>query len=273
MAPFLTHLVVGERVWRARDGRWPDRKGFGTFLFGCLAPDVDKFCDGLEQATTHFVAKDEDSCWVWQRSQHFLKHQADILRAPFHALESDEKAFVLGYICHVATDEIMGRLGLALRSQLARTGTPLPHIDGLLTAMDPRFWVLARDSEGLIAALMSATIPGGTFRFLPLDCLVAMHHIVWPQVRDGGGLIAYTNMVRRQWQWMRHGRVSDAPDDPDLEAELAAYRLQIETDLPASERLVDTIELEPFVQEAASYSTQHMDTLLDGRYWHEPKRL
>ena len=75
MAPFLTHLVVGERVWTALDGVQSGADNYGTFLFGCLAPDVDKFCHGLEQSTTHFVAKDEAGTWAWQRSQRFLEEQ------------------------------------------------------------------------------------------------------------------------------------------------------------------------------------------------------
>lgn len=79
----------------------------------------------------------------------------------------------------------------------------------------------------MLAALEGATIPDGTLAFVPLACLVAMHQIVLPQVREGGGLLPYLNMMRRQWQWMRHGRVSDSTGDPDLEAELLTYRRQM----------------------------------------------
>ena len=72
-----------------------------------------------------------------------------------------------------------------------------------------------------MAALEAVGIPDGTFIFAPQACLTAMHQIVVPQVREGGGLVPYLNMVRRQRQWMQHGQVSDSVDDPTLEEELA----------------------------------------------------
>ena len=264
MAPFLTHLVVGERVWAALDGELSTPDNYGTFLFGCLAPDVDKFCHGLEQSTTHFMAKDEAGTYVWLRSQRFLEDQAGSLRAPFHALEAVEQVFVMGYLCHIATDEITARSAQTIRSEHSGRGVPLPHVDAILTAMDPRFWALACDPMHLADALNQALIPDHTFVFTERACLWAMHQAVVPQVVEGGGLMPFVNMVRRQWQWMRHGQVSDAADDPQLEADLAALRHQIESDLPTSERLVEELELEFFVQEAYRHSLQRIHTLLAG---------
>jgi hypothetical protein len=265
MAPFLTHLVVGERVWAALDSAQPAPNHYGTFLFGCLAPDVDKFCHGLEQSTTHFVEKDEAGTWAWQRSQRFLEGQTSFLRVPFHTLDNVEQAFVLGYLCHVATDEITGRIARDIKADGTGSGAPLPHVDAILTAMDPRFWAMASDAGSLIAALNQASIPDRAFVFTKRDCLRAVYESVVPQVAEGGGLMPCVNMVRRQWQWMRHGRVSDAPDDPELELDLAAFRCRIEADLPTSERLVDRMDLEVFLQEACRHSTERIHTLLAGR--------
>jgi hypothetical protein len=262
MAPFLTHLVVGEGVWAALDGERPTPDDYGTFLFGCLAPDVDKFCHGLEQGTTHFLAKDGSGTWIWLRSQRFLDGQASFLRAPFHTLEGIEQTFVMGYLCHIATDEMTGRSAQTLRSQYSGSGEPLPHVDAILTAMDPRFWALTRDPESVIDALNRASIPDHAFVFTKRDCLQALYQAVVPQVAEGGGLLPCVNMVRRQWQWMRHGQVSDAPDDPRLEADLAVFRRQIEADLPTSERLIDGLDLELFLQEAQRHSLQRIHTLL-----------
>ena len=262
MAPFLTHLVIGERVWKALDSQRPAQESYGTFLFGCLAPDVDKLCDGLEQETTHFVGKDEAGTYAWRRSQHFLDNQTVYLRAPFGALEAGEQALVLGYLCHVATDETTARASMDLQGQLAEAGTPLPSVDAILTTMDPRFWAMVTDPEGIVTALEGVVIPEGTFTFAPQDCLTAMHRIVVPQVREGGGLGPYLNMMRRQRQWVRHGQVSDSTNDPALEAELVAYRRQIQADLPASERLVTTMKLELFVEAAVRNSLARLHTLL-----------
>ena len=264
MAPFLTHLVVGERVWATLDGKQPAPGSYGTFLFGCLAPDVDKFCHGLEQGTTHFLAKDEAGSYVWLRSQRFLEDQSSFLRAKFHTLEAIEQAFVIGYLCHIATDEITARSAQAIRSQHSDNSEPLPHVDAILTAMDPRFWAMTRDPASLVDALNRASIPDHAFVFTEQDCLRAMYQAVVPQVAEGGGLLPCVNMVRRQWQWMRHGRVSNAADDPQLESDLATFRRQIEADLPTSERLVEKLDLEIFLQEAHRHSLQRIHALLAG---------
>jgi hypothetical protein len=265
MAPFLTHLVVGEQVWAALDGKRPEPDHLGTFLFGCLAPDVDKFCHGLEQGTTHFLAKDEGGTYVWQRSLRFLEGQDSYLQAPFHALEADEQAFVIGYLCHIATDEITARSAQAIQSQNSGSGTDLPHVDAILTAMDPRFWAMTHDPAGLVAALDRASIPVRAFVFTEGECLRAMYQVVVPQVAEGGGLVPFVQMLRRQWQWTRNGLVSDAADDAQLEADLAGFRRRIEADLPTSEQLVETLDLGYFVQEAKRHSLERIHALLEGR--------
>jgi hypothetical protein len=263
MAPFLTHLVVGERVWRALNGQHL-RDGYGTFLFGCLAPDMDKFSDDLEQSTTHFLAKDQAFIHAWQRSRHFLDHPADFLRVPFQGLGDDEQVFVLGYLCHVTTDEMTARLGLSLRGQCAASGASLPNVDALLTSIDPRCWAMALDPDEVLMALQAAEMPVGAFPFASQACLVALYRTVLPQIQEGGGLESFLRMLRRQWQWRRHGQVRDAVDDPDLEAELAEFRGQLEAELPASERLVETLDLGVFVEEATRHSLQRIYELLAG---------
>jgi hypothetical protein len=273
MAAFLTHLVVGERVWHELDGVQASGDDYGSFLFGCLAPDVDKLCTGLEQATTHFLPKDGAGTFVWRRSQHFLDHQRRFLRAPFRVLEAAERALVMGYLCHVATDEITGRLALSTIDHFAASGVPLPNVDAILSVMDPRFWAMASDPEGVAHALAAATIPEGTLPFVPPGYLPAMHQIVLPQVREGGGMIPFLNMVRRQRQWMRHGQIGDGIKDIVLEAELAAYSQEIEADMPAAARLVDGMALEQFVDDAVDHSCQRIHVLLDGRVIDDSQRL
>jgi hypothetical protein len=240
---------------------WPVLDTYGTFLFGCLAPDVDKICEGLEQSTTHFVGKEESPGYMWQRTDRFLSLQTDFLRAPFWALEGRERAFVMGYVCHVATDEITARLALVLKERSALSGRPLPSVDAILTVMDPLFWAMARDPEEVTVALEKAEIPSDTFRFTSDDCLRALFQIVLPQVQEGGGLESYLGMVRRQWQWVRHRRVSDATDDPDLEVTLARHHRHIEVDLPTAERWLEAMDRERFLTEAVDYCLQRLQAL------------
>ncbi|NIV29943.1 MAG: hypothetical protein GWN58_10690, partial [Anaerolineae bacterium] len=85
---------------------------------------------------------------------------------PFHALETVEQVFVSGYLCHIATDEITARSAQTIKSQNSGSGASLPHVDALLTAMDPRFWAMTRDPDGLIEALGRASIPDRAFVFM-----------------------------------------------------------------------------------------------------------
>jgi hypothetical protein len=270
MAAFLTHLVVGERVWaRLVDGGPGSGNGwilrdeeYGTFLFGCLAPDVDKICPGLDQGTTHFLPKDEEHHHLWHRSESFLERRSDFLRAPYRRLAPKEQAFVLGYLCHIATDEITARAALLVRAYHSAVGTPLPHVDAVLTALESRFWRMAADSQQVAIALEGASIPEDALPIVPVVCWSAWQQIVLPQVREGAGLMPYLNTVRRQWQWVRQGRITGQADDPELEADLVVYRRQIENDLPASEKLADEMELELFVEEAVRHSQRRIEVLL-----------
>jgi hypothetical protein len=293
MAPFLSHLVVGERVWQAlpeyilaghvlaghalqAESQLPsasqsaDGNGYGSFLFGCLAADVDKFCEGLEQATTHMMAKDPAGTYAWERSRLFLERQTDLLRAPFRTLEPHERWFVLGYLCHLATDEITARRAGAMNRKLMAAGGSLPNIDALLTALDARVWAAASDPEGLKAALAAIPIADGTLVFAPEECLAAMHRIVLPQIRGGGGLEPYLNMVRGQWIWLRLGASSaDAAELAGLEAEVQDYRRTIAANMPAAETWVAEFAVEQYVEEASSYSLQRIGELLgkEGSPW------
>ena len=266
MAPFLSHLMIGERVWLSLDGGWPASGGYGVFLFGCLAPDVDKFCPGLEQETTHFLPKDEGRTWVHRRTRHFLEFPDRYLRAPFSALEPAEQAFILGYLCHVATDEVTGKLAEDIYQQLTSLGEPVPGPDAVLTAVDPRLWSMALDPGAMIAALDQVSIPAETLPFAPAECLQGLYHVVLPQVREGGGLEPYLHTVRRHRQFMRRnspgrGSTGGSPD-LDLEAELDALRHKLERSLPLAEQLVDGLDLQLFVRDAVERSCQRIAWLL-----------
>lgn len=64
-------VYAGGRVERSAksssDGWWSNEEDYGSFLFGCLAPDVDKLCAGLEQGVAQFLPKDEGGIYSYQR--------------------------------------------------------------------------------------------------------------------------------------------------------------------------------------------------------------
>lgn len=278
MAPFLSHLVIGEHVWVGLDGRGPHARGphapgaheygwhttehYGTFLFGCLAPDVDKFCAGLEQSTTHFLAKDRSYAWVGERTRRFLEDPARFLRAPYAALAPGEQALVLGYLCHIATDEATGRFAQRMHRYLQAAGETFPNGDAFLTVLDPRMWAIALNAQQVLAALEQATIPDGTFPFAPTVNLEAMRQVVLPHLRGGGGMASYMGMMRRHWQWRRHGRVSDAADDLDLERDLEAHRRRVEADLESCERLADELDVVSLAEDAIAHSRRCIECLI-----------
>jgi hypothetical protein len=262
MAPFLTHLNIGERVWLRLDGRRPQPEAYGTFLLGCLAPDVDKLWPDLEQGTTHFLPKEQGRAWTERRTRRFLSRPTDFLAAPFPEMAAVEQAFVLGYLCHVAADEMTGRLGTQLMAQFAAGSQVLPNVDAILTAMDPILWAKAGDPAGIVAALEGACLPAGAFSFLPAEGLAALYQAILPQVREGGGLLPYIRFRRRLGNWKRHGRVSDDDQDAELEAELAEWQRRIAADLPDCQQLVASMDMASYLAEAVEHSLACIEALL-----------
>ncbi|MCK4470531.1 MAG: hypothetical protein KAW49_01965, partial [Anaerolineae bacterium] len=82
MAPLVTHLVTGERVF-AQLQRF-DAKGYGSFLLGCVLVDVNNF-SGIDRRRMHFVGRlEEDGADAFNRScANFLSQFDDLLIRPW----------------------------------------------------------------------------------------------------------------------------------------------------------------------------------------------
>ena len=104
MAPLITHLVVGERVF-AQLGRF-DPATYGAFLLGCVLVDVHGFSD-VDRRRTHFAGRlEEDGEDAFRKScAGFLDQLDTVLLRPWGELGEGERAFVAGYLCHLAADE------------------------------------------------------------------------------------------------------------------------------------------------------------------------
>jgi hypothetical protein len=105
MAPYKTHFLVAERVWENLPGPWQPH--FDQFCFGCVAPDVDKISATLTQKDTHFY--DRSTAWelmASHRTATFLECRNTFLCCPFGELSAADQAFALGYLCHLAVDEV-----------------------------------------------------------------------------------------------------------------------------------------------------------------------
>ena len=112
MAPFNTHFLVAEKIWPDVTTKLSlsvmcSSNHYGQFCFGCVAPDVDKASATLTQRDTHFFDRTTDyDLMATSRSAAFLQHQDEFLTTSFAQLAPEEKAFALGYLCHLCVDEV-----------------------------------------------------------------------------------------------------------------------------------------------------------------------
>ncbi len=155
MPPLTTHLVIGERIFKQFTQLDIFRTAYGAFLLGCLFVDVNSFSD-IDRAITHF---DNDHfgpnpCGC----ANFLNDLEGILIRPWADLENEEKAFVLGYFCHLAADEEWKKGNYKIRDTLRRASDLIPA-DVVITEFDIQSNDLYLDPDALHAALETAGVP------------------------------------------------------------------------------------------------------------------
>ena len=104
MPPLNTHLVIAEQVFSHLE-QFEDSE-YGAFLIGNLVVDVNAFTS-VERRATHFVGRlHEDGEAAFTRScENFFSQRRWLLQRPWSVLTSEERAFVGGYLCHLAADE------------------------------------------------------------------------------------------------------------------------------------------------------------------------
>jgi hypothetical protein len=161
MAPLNTHLLIAERLWPVVPGPW--QPYFGQFCFGCVVPDIDKLSPVLTQKSTHFFdPTDEEGLMFTHRSVTFIQQQAEFLRAPFAGLTPPEQAFALGYLCHLAVDEVSRALWDPAAYQRFREIGVSSLV--AVSTLDEIIWPYFRDYQGICRALYTVTplavIPG-----------------------------------------------------------------------------------------------------------------
>lgn len=101
MAPFNTHFLIAEKIWPELSDR--RRPYYGQFCFGCVAPDADKLSATLTQKDTHFFDRSDGyDCMASRRTAAFLEARSE----SFAQLAPAIQAFELGYLCHLAVDEL-----------------------------------------------------------------------------------------------------------------------------------------------------------------------
>jgi hypothetical protein len=160
MAPLVTHLVVGERVFARL--RQFDSAAYGPFLLGCVLVDVNGFSD-IDRRTTHFVGRlHEDGADAFRKScTNFLTQLNALLVRPWRGLMQEERAFVAGYLCHLAVDEVWKQSGYEIMQKLGISSlAELPVPGGiLLSAFSALTRKLYGDFSAITSALEDTSIP------------------------------------------------------------------------------------------------------------------
>ena len=198
MAPLVTHLVVGERVF-AQLQRFND-KDYGYFLLGCVLVDVNSFSD-MDRRVTHFVGRlQEDGADAFNRScANFLSQLDGLLIRPWSELTSAEQAFVGGYLCHLAADETWKQFSWnMLRALGIQSLADLPVPGGVIfTAFGVLSSKMYVDFPAVVSALSDVVIPH-VLTHVPHDAFQATWNIVEEYMLTGGTPQSYFEMLKRE---------------------------------------------------------------------------
>ena len=250
MAASITHLVVGETVWKQVYSDLPAQVQ-GAFLAGCMLVDVHAFNDGDRQRT-HFVGsvEEEGENAFRQSCTNFLAEVDKLLRHPWNSLTQIEKFFVAGYLCHLAVDECWKKLGWQLFQRLGITSWadfPVPG-DVDLTTFDflsRGRWI---DPPELDSVLENISIPD-VFTHIPIEIFGKQWVICRDYVATGGTPEAHFNMLERA------GRSA---------AEIEATRRRYDKYWEKGIMFVHEIGgVEPFIQDAVERTMQVLPRLLE----------
>jgi len=251
MPPLTTHLVVAERVFPHLTQF--DLSEYGAFLTGNLVVDVNSFT-AVARRTTHFVGRvDEDGDAAFTKScANFLTQRERLLARPWMELTPEERAFVTGYLCHLAADEPWKAMGARLQQLLGLTSLqdiPVPPAV-VLTAFSVLSHTLFLDFSVVIAALQTAPLPD-VFTHVAHADFLRMWDVVRLPLLKGDSPEAFFEMLARSGK--------DA-------AELAKVREQHVRHWDAAVALIEQVGgVEAFVAEAVEHALEVLPALNGGQ--------
>ncbi len=198
MAASITHLVVGERVFPQISHLDSSAAVYGAFLAGCTIVDVHAF-HAIDRRETHFVGRlDTDGEDAYRKScSNFLKELGSILKNDWSAMTKAERAFVMGYLCHLAVDECWKELGWQWFQKLNITSyKDFPvHPDVMLTAFDCLSRDQLLDAPTVFAALATVQIPD-VFGHVPHEMLCRQWDILQGYLQSQATPKAYVGMLQ-----------------------------------------------------------------------------
>ena len=201
VAALITHLVVGERVFaRVERSEWT-LDSYGEFLLGCVLPDESSFSEGIGRRRTHFASGLHSHSEETFRGTctNFTSRLDTVLVHPWPELGAGERAFVAGYLCHLAADEVWRELCWGALQMLrigSWTGLSVPG-DVILTASSVLSNALFTDCDEVVTALRESTIPHA-LSHVPHSDFERMWHIVREHLLDGGTVRSYLRWLERQ---------------------------------------------------------------------------
>lgn len=200
MAPLVTHLVVGERVF-AQSPQFNSTDS-GSFLLGCVLVDVNSF-SGMDRRRTHFAGRlEEDGADAFNKScTNFLSQLDDLLLRPWRELTRAEQAFVAGYLCHLAADEDWKQFEWNVLQTLkipSLADFPVPG-EVFLTVFDVLSSEIYIDFSSVASALNDVSIPD-VLTHIPHKAFQAMWSIAKEHVTTGDTPESYFEMLKRLGQ-------------------------------------------------------------------------
>jgi hypothetical protein len=208
MASLITHLVIGERAYPQVEQLQASPSSYGTFLLGCVLPDVNAFSE-IDRRETHFVGRFEQDGLIafTQSCTRFLARRDALLQRPWDELLGEERAFVAGYLAHLAADEAwkafgwrsLRKLGVDSRAQSraelrAQLGVPMGVITTAGSVLSAEMYL---DHLAVISALQGARIPD-VFCHIPHGAFVKMWNALQPYALDGRTYESYLALLARR---------------------------------------------------------------------------
>jgi len=197
MATIITHMVIGERVFD--HFKWFSGDDYGPFLLGCMLVDVH-CCSNLDREVAHFAKRlggkgqrsFDKSC------ENFIEVLDDLLIRPWNSLLSSERAFVAGYLCHLAADEEWKRFDWETINKLGIKWwleIEVP-VEVILTVFDSLSIKLFKNPGRIPEVLREISIPK-IFNHVPDDILLRTWNIIEILAVEGGTAEVYCKMLKR----------------------------------------------------------------------------
>jgi hypothetical protein len=193
------HLVIAERVFPRIRQLNVTPPAYGPFLLGCVLVDVHAFSH-IERSATHFSERlVKNGGNGFNRScANFLDQLDTLLACPWDALTNAERAFIAGYLCHLAADEDWKQFDwttLHTGGIYLWTDLPVPG-DVLLTVFDVLSNELYVDFPSVSTALRSASVPD-VLAHIPHETLQTMWDVTKEHLVNNSSLESYLAMLRR----------------------------------------------------------------------------